>query len=176
MRLRAGALLLVGLLPAMASPARACTAPPPPVYNGGSLAEHRALAKRLASEYLQRQLWRNQVDLFDKAKRVSLARVIASEKIALGNDPLGGYRLTLEPIEVYKGAAVDGQPRTVEDKGVSSCGLYGGGSGTSQRSGEYLILYEDVPALGGGPHTTLLVSELRDPRILDFYGKGLASK
>jgi hypothetical protein len=142
---------------------------------GGDLAAHQALVERNDREQRQRNLWQYQIDLFNRASRVSFARVVTSVEISIEqNSP--GRRLEVEPVEVYKGSPVDGKLRSVADKGYDSCSIYGGGTGTGERPGRYVLLYEDVQKNGGTPHTTMLVGELRDPRILAQYGKSLEPK
>ena len=151
--------------------ALACIPPAPPIR----------LSDESEGDYLERRNAFNQAvlygerraaqeRLYDQASRVSLARVIKSDRLLLMlADGSPARRIGVQPVAVFKGTPVKGETAILEDAGMTSCGRYGGGNATVAEPGDYVVLFEDANPSGPTGHYGLLLTELVDPRILSRF-------
>ena len=157
-----------------ASPASPCIPPPPPLQLSGESDEsYRARAEVFTRATLdeERRAW--QTRLYENATRVSLARVTASTTLpgVLSDGLSSGRRVELQPIAVFKGAPAAGEKRSVQDAGMTTCGLYGGGTATTGSPGDYVILFEDADPNSPTGHLGFRLTDLREPRILSRFSE-----
>ena len=54
---------------------------------------------------------------------------------------------------------------------MTTCGPYGDGTATGAAPGSYVLLFEDVSPEGPTGHFGLLLTELREPRVLDRFSE-----
>ena len=164
--------LTAAALLATASPAMACIGPAPTIRLSGE-SEAAFLARGQAFAAAERDEDRRafQVRLFDKASRVSLARVTASTKLpgVLSDGLSPGFRVEVQPVALFKGPALNGRPVALQDAGMSTCGRYGGGTATAAAPGSYILLFEDANPQGPTGHHGIFLHEVLEPRVLERF-------
>jgi hypothetical protein len=158
--------LIVALfLAAVPNPALACVLPPPPLPLPGESPDAYRIRSKAVLESEERDLQLNfQAKLMDSAKRVSIGVIIdrgPSPAFSLGR------RISARPLKVIKGTPST-EPVVLEDRSMTDCGPIGGGSAPSAGAiGDYVIVFEGPALSDGEPSSGMLVSEARDPRLLD---------
>ncbi|NJC06422.1 hypothetical protein GGQ97_002215 [Sphingomonas kaistensis] len=169
---RVRALLGVTLVLAFPAPALACV-PPPPLQRlaGESDADLAVRARTFGEAEADENRRRQQSGWFDRADRVSLARITASGEISrlLGMGSLRARRVEALRLGTFKGEAAPGTV-AMEDVGITSCGVYGGGTARSGKPGAYIVTFEGVQPEGTG-NVGVPLSELRDPRIIQAFSE-----
>jgi hypothetical protein len=169
--------LFFGALAAVAicwgSVASACLPPPPSLQKPGELdAQYRA---RVTAEYesaSKESARQEEAKYFGQAKRIYLARVIASEEINVGGSPFA-RRITARPLLAIKGRLPE---RTIElkDREITSCGLSGDGPATSARVSDIAIVFDGVRNEGFEhvwPTYAILASEAQHPELVQAWSK-----
>ena len=165
-------------LTATSVPTLACI-PPPPVSQLPGESEkaykERHKAAALAEDDEMRRGY--QIALFEKASRVSIARVESTETIQLADGE--GRKVTVTPMKALKGDA-SGDRVLLADRILTTCGWAGGGSAPRGGPGDYVILFEGDLFRSGAERFGLLAREARDPRLLqalfDFGNESLRRK
>ena len=162
--------LALAMCPGAAS---ACIPPAPPIQlSGESDRDYLERRNAFTQAVLYGERRAAQERLYDKASRVSLARVIKSDRLSLIlNDGAPARRVEVLPIAIFKGAPLNGETRKLEDAGLTSCGRYGGGNATISAPGDYIVLFEDANPSAPTGYYGLLLTELLEPRILGRFDK-----
>ncbi|WP_426267208.1 hypothetical protein [Sphingomonas sp. LHG3443-2] len=168
--IRVHAPLGVVLALALPAPALACV-PPPPLQRlaGESDADLAVRARTFGEAEADENRRRQQSGWFDRATRVSLARITVSgptDRI-LGDGLTRARRVEAVRIGSFKGETASGTV-AMEDVGITSCGVHGGGTARSGKPGAYIVTFEGVQPEGTG-NVGVPLSELRDPRIIQAF-------
>lgn len=167
--------LVAGLLAVgMTGPALACIGPAPTIQlSGEAEAAFRARSQAFSQAERDEDRRAAQTRLYDTASRVSLARVLTSERLpgVLSGGISQGSRVEVQPMAYFKGSASKPGRVVLQDAGMTTCGPYGGGTATSAAPGSYVLLFEDVSPEGPTGHFGLLLTELREPRVLDRFSE-----
>jgi hypothetical protein len=169
-------LLLALALMGGAAPALTCVPPPPQVQLPGEDLEafrSRAEAFNRARDDDDRR--RYQAELFDRASRVSLARVVtASSTPRLLSDGLSNaWRVEAQPLVLFKGPASTNAPVAIEDNVMTTCGPGGGGTATRVPVGSYIILFENVGSGATTGHIGIRMAELVESRMLRAFNESV---
>jgi hypothetical protein len=115
---------------------------------------------------------RGQSKLFDTATRVSLARVVAKHDTTriMSDGSSLARRVEVMPLAAFKGDMSSSERAVaLEDKGITSCGRFGAGSATWAGVGSYVILFEKADPDAYTGSVGVLLSELREPRIIGKF-------
>ena len=151
---RLGILLGMGLVAALPAPALACTYPLPDPIEGESDASYSLRTQSFIREWQDNGSRAWQRDLFDKASRITLARVIArSGKGGMNFDSLRPpkvdtpptYAADLQPIAALKGDLPPGSV-TVTWTHDWLCRFSEPGSAARSPVGTMVILFDGFPA------------------------------
>jgi hypothetical protein len=108
-----------------------------------------------------------QVRLFDNARSIHLARVATSTPVAIGGwgVPVQGHAITAMAIRTLKGDPPVG-PLAMADRGMTSCGLYGGGPATSEKPGALIVVFTGVRLGDNVQDFGLPLAAAREPRLM----------
>lgn len=126
-----------------AVPALACV-PPPPLAQlpGESPDAYRDRERAAIDADLFESRHAVQSSLLGQSSATFLGIVTDSRDISVG--PVTGHDLTVRPLQAIKGD-LPAAPVQIRDKVFTDCGFGGGGSGTSAKPGEYVIVFAGLP-------------------------------
>jgi hypothetical protein len=148
--------------------ATACVPPPPPVrFPAESGDAYAARSKIVFQDSLDEDRRALQVRLFDNARSIHLARVATSTPVAIGGwgVPVQGHAITAMAIRTLKGDPPVG-PLAMADRGMTSCGLYGGGPATSEKPGALIVVFTGVRLGDNVQDFGLPLAAAREPRLM----------
>jgi hypothetical protein len=157
---------IVGLIAAItAAPALGCIPPPPIARLPGESQQayqDRQNAAFAAEEFENRRL--AQTAMLDEANAVFVGVVSASHEIDVGS--VKGHEISVEPVQSIKGD-LPKQPVTVSDTVFTDCGISGGGSATSAKPADYVIVFAGLPTNAlQGPNVGILAKEAQLPELI----------
>ncbi|QDP20223.1 hypothetical protein [Sphingomonas xanthus] len=144
--------------------ADACIPPPPPIRLPDESPEAFKVRSTALLDALSDEERRSyQAALYDRSDRIFLGVVANSEAIDAAGTP--GHRVTVRPIASLKGGHPT-EPLVLADRYLTSCGKAGGGSATSARTGDYVLVLEGDLFRQGPQGFGFQLNDLREPRLL----------
>jgi hypothetical protein len=153
---------------AVSDAATACVPPPPPVrFPSESDDAYAARSKIVFQHSLDEDRRALQVRLLDNAQSIHLARVETSTPVAIGGwgVPIHGHAITAKAIRTLKGDPPAG-PLAMADRGMTTCGLYGGGLATSEKPGALIVVFTGVRLGDDVQDFGLPLAAAREPRLM----------
>jgi hypothetical protein len=152
---------------ALSTAANACIPPAPLVplpAETATLFQARSINYHQALNDEERRAF--QIGLSERSQSYFLGVVTASQALDL-QDGVKGRMVSVRPLKNLRGALPDTR-FTLRDRGLTSCGLFGGGSATRAVAGEYVIVFRAVAFSGlqGTADYGLRAQDARAPYLL----------